>query len=161
MRIGCIGVKHCLKQLCADYRHDGMGDVTYWRRQYVEILPLTDKPPSFSLRPPHMVRSHHRWRAPDRLACNCLVGATPAAHYRGFRSRMPRQQLRQEELAHQEAFSIMGLLPSEPVMRGKNPCRLEQSPLFIAHLFTPRCTSRGMSHFMSQTILALPCTRIV
>ena len=91
----------------------------------------------------------------------CLVGTASPAHYGCWRSRMPRQQLRQEELAHQEAFSITGLLPSEPVMRGKNPCRLEQSPLFIAHLFTLRCASRGMSHFMSQTILARPCTRIV
>jgi hypothetical protein len=54
----------------------------------------------------------------------CLVGTTPAAHHGGFRSHIPRQQLRQEELAHQDAFSMTGLLPSEPVMRGKNPCRL-------------------------------------
>ena len=47
-----------------------------WRRQYVEILPLVQaqqeaKPPP---RPPRALRSHHRWRGPDRLACNAWWG---------------------------------------------------------------------------------------
>lgn len=50
--------------------------MTHWRRQYVKILPLTDKPPSLSppLRPPRAVRSHHRWSWQDRLACNAWSG---------------------------------------------------------------------------------------
>ena len=50
--------------------------MTHWRRQYVEILPLTDKPPSLSplLRPPRALRSHHRWSWNDRLACNAWAG---------------------------------------------------------------------------------------
>jgi len=49
---------------------------THWRRQYVEILPLTDKPPSLSppLRPPRAVRSHYRWSWRDRLDCNAWSG---------------------------------------------------------------------------------------
>jgi hypothetical protein len=44
----------------------------HWRRQYVEVLPLTQtqpeaKPPP---RPPRAIRSHHRWRWQDRLARN-------------------------------------------------------------------------------------------
>jgi hypothetical protein len=50
--------------------------MTHWRRQYVEILPLAGMPPSLSPppRPPRAVRSHHRWRGPDRLACNAWSG---------------------------------------------------------------------------------------
>lgn len=48
----------------------------HWRRQHVEVLPLTEalpkrKPPP---RPPRAVRSRHRWRGPDRLACNTGFG---------------------------------------------------------------------------------------
>jgi hypothetical protein len=48
----------------------------HWRRQYVEVLPLAQaqqeaKPPP---RPPRAVRSHHRWRGPDRLARNAGWG---------------------------------------------------------------------------------------
>ncbi len=47
-----------------------------FRRQYVEVLPLAPaqpeaKPPP---RPPRAVRSHHRWRGPDRLLCNAWSG---------------------------------------------------------------------------------------
>lgn len=46
-----------------------------FRRQYVEVLPLPQvlserKPP----RPARAVRSRHRWRGPDRLACNTGFG---------------------------------------------------------------------------------------
>jgi hypothetical protein len=49
---------------------------THWRRQYVELLPLPDTPPSLSppLRPPRAVRSHHRWSWQDRLAYNAWSG---------------------------------------------------------------------------------------
>jgi hypothetical protein len=48
----------------------------HWRRQYVEILPVVQaqqeaKPPP---RPPRAIRSHHRWRGPDRLARNAWFG---------------------------------------------------------------------------------------
>ncbi len=48
----------------------------HWRRQYVEILPLTDMPQSVSppSRPPRAVRSHHRWSWQDRLARNAWSG---------------------------------------------------------------------------------------
>ena len=44
--------------------------MTYWRRQYVKILPLVDiskcvSPPP---RPPRALRSHHRWSWLDRLS---------------------------------------------------------------------------------------------
>jgi hypothetical protein len=46
--------------------------IAHWRRQYVEVLPLADKPQSVSPppppRPPRAVRSHHRWSWLDRLA---------------------------------------------------------------------------------------------
>jgi hypothetical protein len=48
----------------------------HWRRQYVEILPLIQtqqkvgRPP----RPPRAIRSRHRWRWQDRLACNAWWG---------------------------------------------------------------------------------------
>ena len=50
--------------------------MTHWRRQYVEILPLTDMPQSVSppARPPRAVRSHHRWSWQDRLARNAWSG---------------------------------------------------------------------------------------
>jgi|SRR6266516_2592320 len=50
--------------------------MTHWRRQYVEILPLADMPPSLSPppRPPRAVRSHHRWSWQDRLARNAWWG---------------------------------------------------------------------------------------
>ncbi len=50
--------------------------MTHWRRQYVEILPLADRPPSLSppARPPRAVRSHHRWSWQDRLARNAWSG---------------------------------------------------------------------------------------
>src|SRR5437588_328218 len=50
--------------------------MSHWRRQYVEILPLAGMPPSLSPppRPPRAVRSHHRWRGPDRLARNAWSG---------------------------------------------------------------------------------------
>src|SRR4249920_2279209 len=54
----------------------------------------------------------------------CLVGTTPPAHHDCWRSHIPRQQLTQEDLAHQEAFSKTGHLPSEPIMRAKNLCLL-------------------------------------
>src|SRR6266702_1696587 len=76
----------------------------------------------------------------------CLVGTTQPAHHGGFRSHIPRQQLRQEELANQDAFSLTGHLPSEPIMRAKNLCLLLviSFPYFITRLLTPRCASRGM-----------------
>jgi hypothetical protein len=50
--------------------------MTHWRKQYVEILPLTDMPERVSppARPPRAVRSHHRWSWHDRLACNAWSG---------------------------------------------------------------------------------------
>jgi hypothetical protein len=47
-----------------------------FRRQEVEVLPLAGsqpqaKPPP---RPPRALRSHHRWRGPDRLARNAWWG---------------------------------------------------------------------------------------
>jgi hypothetical protein len=50
--------------------------MAHWRRQYVEILPLTDMPQRVSPppRPPRAVRSHHRWSWHDRLACNAWSG---------------------------------------------------------------------------------------
>ncbi len=77
----------------------------------------------------------------------CLVGTTQPAHHGGFRSHIPRQQLRQEELANQDAFSLTGHLPSEPIMRAKNLCLLLviSFPYFITRLLTPRCASRGKS----------------
>src|SRR6202011_2031879 len=64
---------------------------------------------------------------------------------------MPRQQLTQEELVHQEAFSIMGHLPSEPLMRAKNPCLLLAVSLLysIARLLPARCASRGEFLFVA------------
>jgi hypothetical protein len=49
---------------------------THWRRQSVEVLPLSQpetvaKPPS---RPPRAVRSHQSFRWQDRLASNAGVG---------------------------------------------------------------------------------------
>ncbi len=87
---------------------------------------------------------------PTRM--QCLVGTTEASHHGGFRSRMPRQQLTQEELAHQEAFSIIGHLPSEPLMRTKNPCLLLAVSFlyFIACLLTTRCASRGKSDLIGH-----------
>ena len=67
-----------------------------------------------------------RWPSPAPTACGalasarqrarsartqCLLGTTPTAHHGGFRCRIPRQQLTQEELANQEAFSMTGHLP--------------------------------------------------
>lgn len=48
----------------------------HWRRQYVEILPLADMPPSLSPPPrlPRAVRSHNRWSWQDRLARNAWGG---------------------------------------------------------------------------------------
>lgn len=48
----------------------------HWRRQYVEVLPLTQiqhkvVPPA---RPPRALRSRHRWSWQDRLACNAWFG---------------------------------------------------------------------------------------
>ena len=79
---------------------------THWRRQYVEILPLTGKPPSLSppLRPPRAVRSHHHWSWQDRLDRNAWSGP-------------PRQRI-----------SITGLLPCEPVTEGKHSCCLSLVP---------------------------------
>jgi hypothetical protein len=76
----------------------------------------------------------------------CLVGTTPAAHHGCWRSHIPRQQLREEELANQEAFSVTGHLPSEPIMRAKNLCLLFviSFPYFITRLLTARCASRGI-----------------
>jgi len=54
----------------------------------------------------------------------CLPGTTPPAHHCCWRSHIPRQQLGQEELVNQEAFSMTGHLPSEPIMRAKDPCLL-------------------------------------
>lgn len=50
--------------------------MAHWRRRYVEILPLVQTwqevlPPP---RPPRVMRSHHRWRGPDRLAHNAGFG---------------------------------------------------------------------------------------
>jgi len=41
---------------------------------------------------------------------------------------------------------MTGHLPSEPIMRAKNPCMLLgiSFPYFIARLLTPRCASRGL-----------------
>jgi hypothetical protein len=77
----------------------------------------------------------------------CLVGTTEASHHGCWGSHIPRQQLTLEDLAHQEAFSMMGHLPSEPLMRAKNPCLLlpVSFPYFIARLLTPRCASRGVN----------------
>ena len=48
-------------------------------------------------------------------------------------------------------------LPSELIMRAKNPCLLFEPPvsflslsLFTARLLSARCTSRGQSHFLRQ-----------
>ena len=77
----------------------------------------------------------------------CLVGTTPPAHHGCWRSHIPRQQLRQEELAHQDAFSMTGHLPSESIMRAKNLCLpfVIPFPYFIVRLLTPRCASRGLT----------------
>jgi hypothetical protein len=50
--------------------------MAHWRRQYVEVLPLPEIPKHVSAppRPPRAMRSHHRWRGPDRLACNAWWG---------------------------------------------------------------------------------------
>jgi hypothetical protein len=50
--------------------------MTHWRKQYLEILALADRPQSLSppLRPPRALRSHHRWSWQDRLACNAWWG---------------------------------------------------------------------------------------
>jgi hypothetical protein len=100
--------------------------MTHWRRQYVEILPLTDKPQSLSppSRPPRALRSHHRWSWQDRLACNAWSGPPQQRITLAGVPACLASNSRQEELAPQEAFSRMGLLPSEPIRRGKNPCRL-------------------------------------
>lgn len=50
--------------------------IAHWRRQYVEVIPLTALsetmfPPP---RPPRSVRSHHRWSWQDRLARNAWWG---------------------------------------------------------------------------------------
>jgi len=50
--------------------------IAHWRRQYIEVIPLTapsekTSPPP---RPPRPVRSHHRWSWQDRLACNAWWG---------------------------------------------------------------------------------------
>jgi hypothetical protein len=49
---------------------------SHWRKQYVEVLPLTQiqqeaKPPA---RPPRALRSHHRWSWHDRLTPNAGSG---------------------------------------------------------------------------------------
>lgn len=48
----------------------------HWRRQYVEILPLTEMSKGVSPppRPPRAVRSHHRWSWLDRFARNAWWG---------------------------------------------------------------------------------------
>src|SRR5712692_8836604 len=88
----------------------------------------------------------------------CLVGTTPPAHHGGFRSHIPRQHRREEELANQEAFSLTGHLPSEPIMRAKNLCLLLaiSFPSFITRLLTPRCASRGTS-VPKASINVSPC----
>jgi len=50
--------------------------INHWRSQYVEVLPLAEIPKHASSppRPPRSVRSHHRWRWQDRLACNAWWG---------------------------------------------------------------------------------------
>lgn len=50
--------------------------MTHWRRQYVEVLVLTEmsKGASPPPRPPRAVRSHHRWSWHDRLARNACWG---------------------------------------------------------------------------------------
>jgi hypothetical protein len=50
--------------------------MAHWRSQYVEVIVLTTisekiSPPP---RPPRAVRSHHRFRWHDRLACNAWWG---------------------------------------------------------------------------------------
>src|SRR5262249_12984519 len=44
--------------------------MTHWRRQYVEVLPFEEGQRSLAPPPrsPRSVRSHHRWRGPERLA---------------------------------------------------------------------------------------------
>ncbi len=56
-----------------------MGGQPDFRRQDVEVLPWPQtlpeaKPPP---RPPRVVRSRHRWRWQDRLACNAGLGPPP------------------------------------------------------------------------------------
>jgi hypothetical protein len=48
----------------------------HWRRQHVEVLPLVEIPKSLPppSRPPRAIRSHPRWRGPDRLAHNAWWG---------------------------------------------------------------------------------------
>jgi hypothetical protein len=48
----------------------------HWRQQSVEVLAVAPassagKPPA---RPPRALRSHHRWRGPDRLVCPAWWG---------------------------------------------------------------------------------------
>ncbi|WP_201376638.1 hypothetical protein [Ktedonobacter robiniae] len=48
----------------------------HWRRQHAEIIALVECPEKVfpPPRPPREVRSHYRWRWPDRLACNAWWG---------------------------------------------------------------------------------------
>jgi hypothetical protein len=48
----------------------------HWRQQDVEVLPLAQAQQEVKLppRPPRALRSHHRWRGPDRLARNAWWG---------------------------------------------------------------------------------------
>lgn len=87
----------------------------------------------------------------------CLVGTTPPAHHCCWRSHIPRQQLRQEELANQEAFAMTGHLPSEPIMRAKNLCLLLviSFPYFITRLLPPRCASRGLNQYHGKPQVSL------
>lgn len=50
--------------------------MTYWRRQYIEILPLvqTQRELAPPPRPPRAIRWHHRWSWQDRFNCNAVFG---------------------------------------------------------------------------------------
>jgi hypothetical protein len=67
----------------------------HWRRQYVEVLELADRPQSVSPppRPPRAVRQASPLELARPACAQRLVGTTAPAHHRRWRSRFSRHTL--------------------------------------------------------------------
>ena len=108
--------------------------MTHWRQQYIEILPLPGTPPSLSPppRPPRAMRSHHRWSWQGRLAYNAWSGPPQQRiTVAGVPASLASNYHRRNWHTKKQAFSIMGHLPSKPLMRANNPCLLLAVPPFL------------------------------
>ena len=95
-----------------------------FRRQYVEVLPLTQtqpeaKPPP---RPPRAVRQASSLALAGSARTQRLVGTSTGAHHGGFRTRVSRHQRALGGIGRHRSFSKTCHLPSELIMRAKDLC---------------------------------------